>query len=134
MIKRIKIILLCIATGFLTSCSQVLQSVDLEISTQDNSEQETFSVIEKTLTIQEARKQKSAPYDRSLLKNGRGEGSKPIPESNVLASNFPKNKTSGAYRLGIGDTVTFSRLFEKNYHPITWKLNGQNKQVVPIIS
>ena len=113
MIKSIKIILLCIATGFLTSCSQVLQSVDLEISTQDNSKQETFSVIEKTLTIQEARKQKSAPYDRSLLKNGRGEGSKPIPESNVLASNFPKNKTSGAYRLGIGDTVTFSRLFEK---------------------
>ena len=85
----------------------------MEISTQDNSKQETFSVIEKTLTIQEARKQKSAPYDRSLLKNGRGEGSKPIPESNVLASNFPKNKTSGAYRLGIGDTVTFSRLFEK---------------------
>ena len=54
----------------LTSCSQVLQSVDLEISTEDNSQQQMFRVIEKTLTVKEAQKQKSAPYNRSLLKNG----------------------------------------------------------------
>ena len=110
--KYFEIILICIATSSLTSCSQVLQSVDLEISTEDNSQQQMFRVIEKTLTVKEAQKQKSAPYNRSLLKNGRGDDSKPIPENSILVSNFPKNETSGAYKLGIGDTLTFSRLIE----------------------
>ena len=55
MIKSIKIILTCIFTVFLANCSQVLQNIDLEINTEDNSAQEDFSVIEKTLTINEAR-------------------------------------------------------------------------------
>ena len=71
-----------------------------------------FRVIEKTLTVKVAQKQKSAPYNRSLLKKGRGNDSKPIPENSILVSNFPKNETSGAYKLGIGDTLTFSRLIE----------------------
>ena len=45
--KYFEIILICIATSSLTSCSQVLQSVDLEISTEDNSQQQMFRVIEK---------------------------------------------------------------------------------------
>ena len=49
--KSIKIILTCISTVFLADCSQVLENVDLEINTADNSAQENFSVIEKTLTI-----------------------------------------------------------------------------------
>lgn len=110
--RYFEIILICVATGFLASCSQVLQSVDLEISTEDKLEQQMFSVVEKTLTVKEAQKQKNAPYERSLLKNGRGNESKPIPENSILASNFPENETSGAYKLGIGDTLTFSRLIE----------------------
>ena len=46
---------------FLTSCSQVLETVDLNISAEDNSLQEEFNVVEKTLTIREANAQKTAP-------------------------------------------------------------------------
>ena len=68
--KYFEIILICITTGFLTSCSQVLQSVDLEISTEDKSEQQMFSVIEKTLTITEAQKQKINNTANHLLNLG----------------------------------------------------------------
>ena len=115
--KSIKIILTCIATVFLADCSQVLQNVDLEINTEDNSAQENFSVVEKTLTINEARKQKNAPYARALLKNGRGEDSKPVSEQLALLSEFPKSEMSTDYKVGIGDTITFSRLVENKRSP-----------------
>ena len=110
--KTIKIILTCISTVFLADCSQVLQNVDLKINTEDNSAQEDFSVVEKTLTINEARKQKNAPYARALLKNGRGENSKPVSEQLALLSEFPKSETPTDYKVGVGDTITFSRLIE----------------------
>ncbi len=112
MSKSIKIILTCISTVFLADCSQVLQNVNLEINTEDSSAQEDFSVIEKTLTINEAQKQKNAPYPRALLKNGRGADSKPVPERLALSSKFPKNEASIDYKVGIGDTLAFSRLIE----------------------
>ena len=115
--NRIKIILTCIYTVFLANCSQVLQNVDLEINTEDNSAQEDFSVVEKTLTIREARKQKNTPYARALLKNGRGEGSQPIPEQLALLSKFPKSEAPIDYKIGIGDTITFSRLIENKRLP-----------------
>ena len=115
--KSIKIILTCISTVFLADCSQVLQNVDLEINTEDNSAQENFSVIEKTLTINEARKQKNAPYARALLKNGRGGDSKPVSEQLALLSEFPKSEMSTDYKVGIGDTITFSRLVENKRSP-----------------
>jgi protein involved in polysaccharide export with SLBB domain len=110
--KSIKIILTCISTVFLASCTQVLQNVDLEINTEDKSAQEDFSVVEKTLTISEARQQQNAPYPRALLKSGRGEDSKPVPERLALSSKFPKNEALIDYKIGIGDTITFSRLIE----------------------
>ena len=115
--KSIKIILTCISTVFLADCSQVLQNVDLEINTEDNSAQEDFSVVEKTLTINEARKQKNAPYARALLKNGRGEDSKPVSEQLALLSEFPKSETPTDYKVGVGDTITFSRLIENKRSP-----------------
>lgn len=45
----------------LVSCSDVLQTVDLTVSTEDNAAQEEFNVVEKTLTLSEARAQKRAP-------------------------------------------------------------------------
>ena len=110
--KNIKIIVTCISIVFLADCSQVLQNVDLEINTEDNSAQEDFSVIEKTLTINEARQQQNAPYPRALLKKGRGADSKPVPERLALSSKFPKNNALIEYKVGIGDTITFSRLIE----------------------
>ena len=74
--------------------------------------QEEFNVVEKTLTIKEAKKQKAAPYPREVLKNGRGEIAQPIAEKLALKSEYPKNKSPIEYKIGIGDTVTFSGLIE----------------------
>ena len=114
MTKFSKIIYFCIATGFLSACSQVLQSVDLKINTKDNSLQEEFNVIEKTLTIKEARAQKSAPYLREVLRVGRGDSAQPIPEKLALKSEFPKNSLPEEYKIGIGDTLALSKLIENN--------------------
>ena len=103
--------------GLLTGCSQVLQTVDLNINEEDNSLQEAFNVIEKTLTIREANLQKTAPYRRIVLKNGRGDIAQPISEKLALKSEYPKNNLPIKYKIGIGDTVTFSRLIENNRTP-----------------
>ena len=68
MTKLFTYISLFFLAGFLTGCSQVLQTVDLNINTEDNSLQEEFNVIEKTLTIREAKAQKTAPYSRTVVK------------------------------------------------------------------
>ena len=39
---------------------------------------------------------------------------KPIPEKLALKSEFPKNEVPIEYKIGIGDTITFSRLLENN--------------------
>ena len=114
MIKILQIISFFIIAGLISSCSQILQSVDLDITTDDVLVQETFEVIEKTLTINEARKQQNAPYFRTVLRNGRGENAKPIPEKLALKSEFPKSEPPVGYKIGIGDAITFSRLIENN--------------------
>ena len=73
--------------------------------------------MEKTLTIREAKAQKATPYLRVVLKNGRGENAQPIPEKLALKSEFPKNESPKDYKIGIGDTITFSRLLENNRSP-----------------
>ena len=100
--------------GLFTGCSQVLQTVDLDINSEDSSLQEEFNVVEKTLTIKEAKAQKTTPYSRAVLKNGRGENAQTIPEKLALKSEFPKIEAPREYKLGIGDTLTFSRLLENN--------------------
>ena len=100
--------------GLLIGCSQVLQTVDLNLNSEDPSLQEEFNVVEKTLTMGEAKAQKATPYLRAVLRNGRGENAQPIPEKLALKSEFPKNEAPKEYTLGIGDSVTFSRLLENN--------------------
>ena len=117
MTKLFTYISLFFLAGFLTGCSQVLQTVDLNINAEDNSLQEAFNVVEKTLTIREANAQKTAPYTRIVLKNGRGDIAQPISEKLALKSEFPKNNLPIKYKIGIGDTVTFSRLIENNRTP-----------------
>lgn len=114
MTKIFKFISLFFIAGVLNGCSQLLQTVDLDINSQDSSLQEEFNVVEKTLTISEAKAQKTAPYSRAVLKNGRGENAQPIPEKLALTSEFPKNETPREYILGTGDIITFSRLLENN--------------------
>ena len=131
MIKIFKIAFAFVLTGFVLSCSQVLQTVELDISTEDPSVQEIFNVVEKTLTIREAKAQKTSPYSRAVLKNGRGENAQPIPEKLALKSEFPKNNVPLEYILGIGDTVTFSRLIENNRSPLNKIKQWPTQQITP---
>lgn len=118
MTKLLSYISLFFLIGLLNGCSQVLQTVDLSINSEDSSLQEEFNVVEKTLTIREAKIQKSVPYPRVVLKNGRGEDAQPIPEKLALKSKFPKKSLPMEYKIGIGDTITFSRLIENNRSPL----------------
>ena len=114
MTKFFIIMLTCLTATFLASCSKVIQTVDLKIDSEDFSLQEKFNVVEKTLTIREAKSHKATPYPRKVLRNGRGENAQPISEKLALKSEFPKNEGPRDYILGIGDTIEFSRLLENN--------------------
>ena len=117
MIKFLNITTACLLIWMTSNCSQILQTVDLKVTSEDTSTQEEFRVVEKTLTIVEARKQNAAPYTRTVLQNGRGENAKSIPEKIALISNFPEKNQPHQYKIGIGDTLTFSRLVENNRSP-----------------
>ena len=67
MIKIFKITFAFVLMSLLLSCSQILQTVNLDINTEDNSVQEVFNVVEE-LTIEEAREQKTADYKRGIEK------------------------------------------------------------------
>ncbi len=110
-----KILVICtLSVGVLANCSKVLQSVDLQINAEDSSIQEEFNVIEKTLTLEEARKQIKTTYSRTVVQNGRGENAQSIPEIVALKSKFPKNVSPFIYRIGVGDKLSLSRLIENN--------------------
>ena len=117
MIKILKISIIIIVTNSINSCSQVLQSVELKINAEDQAVQQEFNVIEKTLTITETRGQNNTPYPRKVLQNGRGEIARSIPEKLALLSKFPKYTAPYTYKIGIGDTITLSRLIENNRSP-----------------
>ncbi len=114
MIKFYKILFLSFSLGFFNNCSQVLQTVDLDINSEDPSIQEIFNVVEKTLTLKEAKAQKTAPYPRVVIKSGRGETARPISEQLALKSEYPKTNLPVEYKIGIGDTITLSKLIDNN--------------------
>lgn len=96
----------------LVSCSDVLQTVDLEVSSADDAAQEEFNVVEKTLTLSEARAQKTAPYPRQVIQSGRGAIAGPISERSLVGSNFPRSARAAPYRVGAGDLLNFTRLVD----------------------
>ena len=110
----LKIILPAILISTISSCSKDLQTVELQVSTEDTSFQESFDVVSKTLTIAEAKKQNESAYKRIILQSGRGENARSVPESSVLISNFPQSEELYEYKIGIGDKLLFSRLIENN--------------------
>ena len=128
MVKIFKIIFAFILIAFVLSCSQVLQTVNLDINSEDNSLQEQFNVIEKTLTIREAKAHKNAKYPRVVLRDGRGEIAQPISEKLAIKSEFPRYEPPKEYILGIGDTIVFSRLIENN------RSNNEIEEQWPIVS
>ena len=123
MTKLAKISFVCLFIGTVSGCSQILQPVELEINSRDSSIQEEFSVVEKTLTIAEAKKQNISPYNRLILQAGRGNNAKPISEILATKSNLPSINRPSKYKIGIGDTLTFSRLIENNRTQIENEIN-----------
>ena len=59
MTKLFTYISLFLLIGLFNGCSQVLQTIDLNINSEDSSLQEEFNVVEKTLTSKEAKAQKT---------------------------------------------------------------------------
>ena len=107
----------------LTGCSEVLQTVDLTVSTEDNSAQEEFNVVEKTLTLAEARAQRRAPYPRRVIQSGRGAVAGPIAEGALTSASFPRSANAAPYRIGAGDRVNFTRLIDNQTNRATIREN-----------
>ena len=97
-----------LASTLLSSCSQVLETVDLTIATSDAAPQEEFSIEETTLTFESARRANKDPYPRSVLSSGHGNTAGPIQEAEALVSSFPASAKPAYYRIGIGDELSFS--------------------------
>jgi len=116
----------------LASCSEVLQTVDLTVSTEDNSAQEEFNVVEKTLTLAEARAQRRAPYPRRVIQSGRGTVAGPIAERSLTSASFPRSAKAAPYRIGAGDRVNFTRLIDNQdttlQNSVNWPDPTQNNQ------
>ena len=91
-------------------CTKILEPVDLKIDKSDLNIQETFKVIDKTLTLSEAKAQNNTPYIRSLMQTGQGSKARIIPEDLALRSNFPEITEQKPYQIGIGDTVKLTTL------------------------
>ena len=109
-----KIILSLTIVLVVSCCSRVLENIELQLDSRDTTTQQDFVVVEKTLTISEAAQQNKSPYNRSVLLPGGEERAGSISEADARKSNFPKNNGFAAYRIGIGDTLAFSRLIH-NY-------------------
>ena len=126
MFKTTKLILGCFIFYTLASCSQVLQSVDLSINSQDTVAQDEFNVIEKTLTLTEAINEQNSPYPRRVFENGQSGRARHISEELALKSSFPDFSKPAPYKIGIGDTLTISRLVDNNV-----KTEDFNKSNIP---
>lgn len=99
----------------LNACSRVLETVDISIDTNDPSAQQKFDVVEKTLTLAEALKQKDYPYQRMVLQVGKGNNAKTIEENKAVKSIFPNSSNPQKYRVGAGDKLTFTKLVDNKF-------------------
>ena len=60
---------LIVPAVFVQGCNKILEP-ELKIDNSDQVIQEKFEVIDKTLTLEEARAQNQTPYDRNLMQTG----------------------------------------------------------------
>ena len=109
-----KIYCFTLGLGFLIGCSQILQDVNLSFDEKDQVAQEDFTVVEKTLTLSEAKSRQSDPYIRQIIQKGLGNKARLISEEDAIDSDFPEFKVPAVYELGTGDTLTFSKLVEQS--------------------
>ena len=90
MINSTKSVILLAIISIFSNCSQVLQTIDLEVNSKDTISQQEFKIVEKTLTISLAQKLKDEPYIRHVIQTSNNSDPKPILESVAMISNFPK--------------------------------------------
>ena len=105
----------------LNGCSQVLENVNLVIDTKETGDQESFNVVSKILTLEEANSQSKTAYVRKVLLNGRGSNAQIILEETALVSNFPRQTSPLDYKIGKGDILEFSKLTDNKNTNINFK-------------
>ena len=121
-----KIFCLSVGLSILVGCSQILQDVNLSFDEKDRVAQEDFTVVEKTLTLSEAKSRQSDPYIRQVIQKGLGNKARLVSEVDAISSDFPEFKIPAVYEIGTGDTLTFSKLVERS------NLSNSGEQSWPI--
>ena len=112
MTKFSRSILTVLTLFVLNCCSQVLENVQLELNSEDQTNQEEFKVIEKTLTLKEANINQSAPYFRRVAQQEKGIKSGHFDREDFLQSKLPVSEGIFEYRIGINDILQYSKLTE----------------------
>ena len=129
-----KIFCFTLGLSFLIGCSQMLQDVYLSFDEKDSVAQEDFTVVEKTLTLLEAKSRQSDPYMRQIIQKGLGNKARLISEEDAIDSDFPEFKVPSVYEIGTGDTLTFSKLVEQsnpsNGSEQSWPTEGVQKPYI----
>ena len=87
--------------------------MDLSFDEKDRVAQEDFTIVEKTLTLSEAKSRQSDPYMRQIIQRGFGNKARLISENEAIISGIPNLGHSNRYKVGIGDTIVFSKLINK---------------------
>ena len=113
-------------------CDKILEPVNLRIDNSDQVTQEEFEVIDKTLTLAEARVQNKTPYNRILMQTGPGASAKLVSEKSASISSFPRTAQPTYYEIGIGDTIKLTTLLDNGIVTeeieTQWPPNIQNKE------
>ena len=112
-------------------CTRALEPINLPISNADQTSQEEFKVVEKTLTVAEAKAQNKTPYIRYLMQTGLGEKATIVDEK-AITSNFPKKIGPIPYKIGVGDAIKLTTLLDngppKNGANVDWPPKLENKE------
>ena len=113
-------------------CTKILEPVNLKIDNSDQVTQEKFEVIDKTLTLAEARAQNKTPYNRILMQTGPGAAAKIVSEKSASISSFPNTTQPTSYQIGIGDTIKLTTLLDNGVAieevETQWPPNIENKE------
>ena len=96
----------------LPGCAEILQSVELKINSRDETKQDEFNVVERTLTLKETIKSNQSPYPRRIQTQGSGEKARHISENEALLSTFPRTNEKAKYKIGRGDILSFVKLVD----------------------
>ena len=114
MAKLLNRLIILLTVSMIASCSQVLEPMELDVDARDTGSQEDFNVLEKTLTLSEAQLQNSKPFIRKIIQTGVGKKAQVLDETYVSQGQFPEIEPPDEYKVGIGDTLSFTKLTESS--------------------